>query len=245
MKTLVWHDLQRCLLRCPPEVLALLKRHPDETFVAGGFVRASVSEEEISDVDIFVNSQEKAVAFAAELAAAPDRKIITTGNAITVIGGKLPVQFISRWTFTSAVSALVSFDFTIAMSAFWAHDPKYPGAVIEWLSACHEDFYADLAAKRLMYTAPSRIEEAGGSLLRVLKFYQRGYRIPLDSMGMVIARIIGAIEFDKLPQRPSSSKKAPYTREQAIGAAVRKLLVEVDPSIDPNHIAHLPSPDED
>ena len=36
-----------------------------------------------------------------------------------------------------------------------------------------DEFYPDLAARRLVYTAPVRDEEAGGSLLRVRKFIER------------------------------------------------------------------------
>ena len=48
----------------------------------------------------------------------------------------------------------------------------------EYVGLCNIRFYPDLAARRLVYTSPLRNEDAGGSILRVLKFYQRGYRIP-------------------------------------------------------------------
>jgi hypothetical protein len=88
-----------------------------------------------------------------------------------------------------------------------------------------------LAAKRLVYRSPIRNEDAGGSMLRVLKYYQKGYRIPLNSLGSVIARIVKAIDFEKVDAK----------NEFQVGKIVTGLLREVDPDIDPLHIAHLPS----
>lgn len=240
---LMWHDLERCLRRTPPQVLALMKGVGAELFVAGGFVRACVSGEEINDIDLFCPEKEKALAWARQLLAQGGTSVHETDNAATVLGYKYPLQFIHRWTYTYPSMALNSFDFTISMAGFWAQ--RFPNMEqTTWQSACHERFYADVAAKRMIYTSPTREEEAGGSLLRVLKFYQRGYRIPLNSMGAVISRIIKGIDFAHLPTRPATHKKAPYTREEAITVAVIQLLREVDPEIDPNHIAHLPSEEE-
>lgn len=235
-------------MRCPPEVLNLLVMYPSDIFIAGGFIRACVSGEEINDIDIFVSDPAMALSIASILSQKPDRKLIKTGNAITVTGGKYTVQFIHKWVFTSPQKAIESFDFTIAMGALWATKPYPQGTLIQgqygdvvWESILHPDFYADLASKRLMYTSPTRIEEAGGSMLRVLKFYQKGYRIPLDSLGAVISRLVIGINPDSLPHRPSNHKKGDYTKEEALGKAISNLLIEVDPEVDPNHIAHLPS----
>lgn len=89
-------------------------------------------------------------------------------------------------------------------------------------------FYPDLAAKRLTYCAPKRIEEAGGSLLRVLKFYRRGYIIPLDSLAAVIARL-------------TSPPGADSSGELQVAGEYLKLLRMVDPEVDPTHEAHEPS----
>jgi hypothetical protein len=242
MTELLYHDLQRVLLRTPKEVLELLQKHPQKLFVAGGFIRACIANEEVSDIDLFAPSKEEAQEWARQLAYGPDvvtigKALHETQNAITVLGLKYPAQFIHRWTFSYPNEALQSFDFTIAKAAFWAE--RYQKEVV-WKSSCDSRFYADLAAKRLIYTSPSRIEEAGGSLLRVLKFYQRGYRIPLDHFGATIARIVSAVDMNNLPLRPKNHRKPPYSHEQAVAVAITKLLREVDPEIDPNHIAHFP-----
>ncbi len=79
-------------------------------------------------------------------------------------------------------------------------------------------------------------EDAGGSLLRVLKFYQRGYRIPLDSMGAVLARLCKAVDWDLVKGQGTAT-----SWEEQAAKVLTGLLREVDPNIDPDHIAHLPS----
>ena len=102
---------------------------------------------------------------------------------------------------------------------------------IDWDSYCDERFYIDLASKRLIYRHPIRNEDAGGSMLRVLKYYQKGYRIPLNSLGGVIARLVIALNKDKIN----------INNEEDVTMVLTGLLKEVDPAIDPFHISHLPS----
>ena len=229
---LAWHDLQWCLKRCPASVLELLKKHPDTLFVAGGFIRSCVTNERINDIDLFAPSKDIARQYAEELAAADSLKTIyETDNAFTVkLKGRVMAQFIHRWTFSEPYSCIESFDFTIACAAFWWHEINYVGGRVggEWRSLCDDDFYADLAGKRLVYRSPVRNEDAGGSMLRVLKFYQRGYRIPLDSLAAVIARLNAGVK-----------EYAPG--EHRYAKIVCGLLREVDPDIDPHHVAHLSS----
>ncbi len=216
------NDLGWCLRRAPKQVLELMKEHP-KLIVAGGFVRSCIANEKINDMDLFCDSPEAADVYAKALA--KGTKIFKTGNAYTVSRKRgVSVQFIHRWSFANALSLLESFDFSIACGAFW-YDKG-------WQSLAHNRFYQDLAAKRLVYQSPKRNEDAGGSMLRVLKFYQRGYRIPLDSMGAVIARMI----------QPLDKHRACTESEQA--RVLTGLLREVDPAIDPTHIAHLPSESE-
>jgi len=230
MPELSIHDLLFCVRRLPFHVRELVKSRPSALFVAGGFIRACVANEQVSDIDIMTPSKDVAAAAALELSkACGDTKIHQSDNAYTVKLKPIPAQFVHRWTFDTPEAAIDSFDFTIARSAIW-----WNGEV--WCSCCDPDFYADLAAKRLVYRSPTRIEEAGGSMLRVLKFYQRGYRIPLPDLAAVIARLMHSVEFSNpihLVDEPTSAK------------IITGLLREVDPLIDPDHIAHLAGlPDE-
>lgn len=239
MRELSHHDLLQCVRRLPATVRDLLKARPD-LIVAGGYIRACVAGEKVSDIDIMCPSKDAGGACALLLSKATgDARIYKTDNALTVKLRPVPAQFITRWTFDSPEAALASFDFTIACAAFW-WDPK-EGPSGRWCSMVHDDFYPDLAAKRLVYLAPVREEEAGGSMLRILKFYQRGYRIPLDSLGAVMARMFVAIDWRSVM---GDKMEHPETmREPEIQAAkvITGLLREVDPNIDPDHISHLPS----
>lgn len=223
-----------------------MKKFGPDLIVAGGFVRACVTNEHINDVDCFCPSKDRAREIALYLVENDEKRVHETDNAFTLRGFKLPIQIIHRWTFGSPEAAILSFDFTIARAAFWwketvaaieSFDPELcRPAVGEWQSICEERFYADLAGKRLIYCAPIRNEDAGGSLLRVLKFYQRGYRIPLDSLGQVLARLSMGVDWANV-----EDKSDKYRTEIRLGEVLTGLLREVDPNLDPSHVAHLPS----
>jgi hypothetical protein len=236
MKELSRTDLMWMIRRAPRSVIDMMKERGSKIVCAGGFVRSCITNETVNDVDLFCQSKEDATAFANELyeKGRSSRAVFETDNAYTV-QLRFPVQFIHRWTFATPLDVVQSFDFTIASAAFW-----YDGESKTWKSTCDDDFYSDLAGKRLVYRAPLRNEDAGGSLLRVLKFYQRGYRIPLDSFGAVIARLVNGVDFNRINQWKESD------RERQLGTVLTGLLREVDPFIDPEHLAHLPSSgDED
>lgn len=222
MSELSGYDIAWCVRRLPESVKTILKSQ-HEIMVAGGYIRACVAGEEVNDIDIMVPSKDVAATAAKALSmACGNAEIYESPNAFTVKILPIPAQFVHRWTFKTAQAAIDSFDFTIARAAFWWNGT-------DWKSCIDPAFYQDLAAKRLVYCSPVRVEEAGGSMLRVLKFYQRGYRIPLDSLGAVIARITSAVDFTKAGT------------EGEVARVVSGLLREVDPSVDPAHVAHLPS----
>jgi len=218
---LLKEDLHWCLRRLPKDVVSLLKKKHSKLFLAGGFIRSCIANEKVNDIDLF-STDEVVAELCATILAGGKYDILKTDYAFTVYGkGRVSVQFIHKWSFAKPSDVLPSFDFTIARAMLWSDGKK-------WQSLCDERFYQDLASKRLTYCSPKRREEVGGSMLRILKFYQRGYRIPLDSLGAVIARIMTGVDF----------KKA--TSEEDWAFILSGLLREVDPAIDPNHSAHLP-----
>lgn len=239
---LAYQDLAWCLRRAPGKLLEQLIAHPGKLFVAGGFVRSCITNEPINDLDVFCGSKEFARSVCLALVDQDLTRIHESENAFTLRGFSFPIQFIHRWTFDMPEQCVESFDFTIARAAFW----RGPVSGV-WESACAPSFYADLAGRRLVYCNPVRNEEAGGSLLRVLKFYQRGYRIPLDSLGDVIARLMRGVSVSTV-LTPGQKERIPRSLgleltidEQQIAKVFTGLLREVDPSIDPSHVAHLPS----
>lgn len=226
MKQLARCDLKWCINRLPKYVLELMKEEGNNIVLAGGYIRARITGEKPSDIDMFTKTAEAAELHAGRLAANGRGRIINTDNAYSVVCRGLTVQFIKKWVYDNPADIVSSFDFTIARAAMW-----FDAVAKEWQSTCDDNYYIDLAARRLVYCSPIRIEEVGGSMLRVLKFYQRGYRIPLDSLGGVIARVITGIDFDN----PNAQSEDDWKK------IVTGLLREVDPQTDPTHIAHLPS----
>jgi hypothetical protein len=191
--------------------------------LGGGFVRSTVSGEKPNDIDLFTQSAEDAKLFAGDLAGAGKRKKppYETGNALSVkLFPRHLVQYIHRWTYSTPWALLESFDFTIACSAIWFESGK-------WTSLIDDEFYSDLAAKRLTYRSPIRNEDSAGSLLRLLKFYARGFRVPLDSLGAIIARAVKGLDTNQA--------------EQELGNEITRRMRVVDPAVDPTHEAHLPA----
>jgi hypothetical protein len=176
MRELSRQDLQWCLRRTPTAVLKLLKDQSGRAFVGGGFVRACVANEPVSDIDLFTGSKGEAKIYAAilEAKAGDGGKVFETDNAYTVKGYTVPVQIIHRWTYASPEELMRSFDFTVAMAGFWWGDAEDDYLSMEspsgstrkpagWRSVCDNRFYEDLAARRLRYTAPVRHEDVGGA----------------------------------------------------------------------------------
>lgn len=235
MPRLTKNDVDHAVRRLPKKLADMLKANPNKVIIAGGYLRSRITGEKVNDIDLFAPTKAEAYAFALKytertsriddgtleggIALLPQpREIYETDNAYTLIKTWPRIQIIHRWTFEDPVAAIESFDFTIAKAALW-----FDGA--RWDSVCHPDYYADLAAKRLVYTSPVRDEEAGGSMLRVLKFYQRGYRIPMESLAAVLARLVKAIDYSKI------DTKRPNVEAQ-LGYVLSGLLREVDPSIE-------------
>ena len=220
-------DLRFAVIRLP-NVLEKIMKDPqwhNKIFVGGGYLRSIASGETINDVDVFVPSVQDGELLAYKLCNKKE-DVYKTDNAYT-IKGKMSMQVIHRWIFDRPESVSESFDFTVCCAVIFFNGNTFD-------SYCDDRFYVDLASKRLVYRSPQRNEDAGGSMLRVLKYYQKGYRIPLDSMGKVIARLIHVIDTNKVP----------LSDEIQVAKIITGLLRVVDPAIDPLHEAHLPSSEE-
>jgi len=231
MDELLHEDLTWAVRCMPRRVKSVMQKHGSSVFIAGGYIRARVAGETPSDVDLFVSSKPKAREVALAIADGNEKAVHETPNALTIKGTGLTAQVIHRWVFSNPEECTKSFDFTIVQAAIW-YEPQGNNGKGLWRSICSPRFYQDLAARRLVYTKPERNEDAGGSTLRILKYYQRGYRIPLDSMGAVLARLCMAVRWDGI-----------VDEEDAAGI-ITGLLREVDPAIDPTHAAHMPSSTE-
>lgn len=232
---LIHEDLVWAVRRLPKKLFAVTEKADYPIFVGGGYLRSIVAHEELSDVDVFVASKEDADRLKADLVTGESNRISVhkTANALTIRGLGLPVQIITRWLFKKMADISNSFDFTVCCACFTFKKGALGGEPGKWLSYCDDRFYADVAAKRLVYRSPIRNEDAGGSMLRVLKYYQRGYRIPLESLAAVISRLVMGVK-PKDNGDPLSDRD-----EEGTKIIISSLLREVDPLVDPTHSAHL------
>jgi hypothetical protein len=205
MAALTQSDLNFVLTRTPRDIIKRLKDGAGMLYLAGGFIRATIAGEKPTDIDLFAHNPTFIEQVATSLTAERRARMHKTQNAITVLSPpRIPVQFITRWTFDFVSDLVFSFDFTICRAAIWATlvhpaglneetKEKHP-AKYQFHSMIDNNFYADLAARRLVYTSPRRIEEAGGSLMRMIKFIKKGYNIQAPSIAGLIARTVGGID---------------------------------------------------
>lgn len=207
-------DLKKAIRMIPEDLVGIMcsEMWRNKIYIGGGFLRAVVANETVSDIDIFVQSKQEAELLARKLLKRDS--LYTSDNAYT-IRRKTPLQFIHRWVFKKPEDVALSFDFTVCCGVIFQDEKG------QWDSFCDERFYKDIAAKRLIYRFPERNEDAGGSMIRVLKYYQKGYRIPLHSLGNVIARLIKGIDIEKT---------GGLEDEERVGKIITSLLVEVDPN---------------
>lgn len=231
MNKLDKNDLAWAVRRLPKKLVEVMKSEEwcNNIFIGGGFIRAIIAQEKINDIDIFVKSPAEAEFLSLKLA---DEKkdVIKTDNAYTV-KGKIPLQIIHRWVFEKPEDVSNSFDFTVCCAVLFINRETK-----NFDSFCDQRFYVDLSSKRLVYRNPIRNEDAGGSLLRVLKYYQRGYRIPLNSLSDVIARLMSVVHLEEVT--------GGLQNQGQISHVVCGLLRVVDPDIDPDHESHLPITEE-
>lgn len=206
-------DLHFVLTRIPRDVLELMKK--ERIVLGGGFIRETIAGNPANDIDLFGSNADVLRLLAENLAASRGARLHKTDNAITILGSpRMPIQFITRWLSLDPVEIAKGFDFTVCQAVIW-YDEVFKSAI-------SNAFYSDLAARRLVYTNPVREEAAGGSLLRVRKFLQRGYTIQAKSLAGVVTRLVCAINFESLHGVNSN-------REAAIGQVLTALLHEVDP----------------
>lgn len=179
--------LKKIIEALPSEVKEVLFVYP-QLFVAGGAIRAILAGEPVKDIDIFTTSLDAipcAVSrYALEFEPYGEVKKTWTPCTRTVkVEGFPPVQFINNIAYTSPEECVRQFDFTVCQAAIWKTEPG-------WGSCCAPDFIQDVADKRLVYTAPSRVEAPGGSLWRAIKYTRRGYSITQMEFARLIERMV-------------------------------------------------------
>lgn len=243
-------QLTWCVRQLPKTLRSVLESgNFPRVLVAGGFCRSVVSGEEPNDVDVWVPNVAAIGPLTCALGVQPKDemtqemmvKVVSTDNATTLRDFDPVIQIIRRWTFSSPEDCLRSFDFTIAKAAIWfgSSDPEGLAASDQkWHSLCDPRFYPDLAAKRLIYTSPQREEDEGGSMLRMLKFYNRGFQAPLSTIAAVIARAAKNIGVANSVQSRMAGHGSTFSEGEAAQLIESRLRV-IDPADDPRDEGHL------
>lgn len=178
-------DIERINFRLSQALRNTLDAFP-QLFIAGGFVRAVTADESVKDIDIFTTDLsvvERAVQFYIRQRGSLGVKEVLTPCTITVTDGFCPVQFVNNIAYESIEQCVAQFDFTVFQAAYWRENFQ-PKAV------CVPEFIRDVAERRLVYTAPDRVEAPGGSLWRAIKYAQRGYSITQLELARLIERLV-------------------------------------------------------
>ena len=194
-------DLDRVISLLPTPVESTLILEGKRVVWAGGFIRDPILRVSAKDIDLFATSPELAKKIMNDLNFLRKEQLIVTKNAYSIknIEGRF-VQAIHRWSYPTPEALLKSFDFTVSCAAIW-----YDETTCGWESLVDDNFYTDLAAKRLTFRFPERQEDCAGSLIRVLRFVKKGYTISSESLAGVIARIVKEAKPDKFEYAPDCS----------------------------------------
>lgn len=181
------------------------------------------------------------------------KKKHTSVNAVTV-KGPIPIQFIHKWKYETPEQILDAFDYGISRVVVWLERERTTG---RWRlkSLCHPDFYSDLSMKRLTFNTRV-ISTAGSSLLRMLKFYQRGYRMPLKDLANLVAAVSAQAlkrdEFREVKLMLSQDQISSPENIQRLSRSILETLTEIDPQFEDDtalinsaNISFLPSDDEE
>lgn len=186
MKKFDAYNLVKIMDFIPAALRDVLEKYDNKVCLAGGCIRSIINGEEVKDWDLFITTGEPAFAHCIAgflLSSIKNSELHETANALTISSSEIiPIQIITRWIQKDAEEVINTFDFTIAQAAIW-----WDGV---WKS-CHADMYfADLEFKRLRYTSPVREEDCAGSMMRVIKFVARGYKIPKEQLAKVIGQVV-------------------------------------------------------
>ena len=85
MQTLTKADLNFVLTKCPQDIRRTLKENAGKLFLAGGFIRATIAGEEVSDIDLLGTPKEDLVRIGKDLTLSRKGRYFETKNALTVL----------------------------------------------------------------------------------------------------------------------------------------------------------------
>lgn len=176
MRQLAPDDLNQCVAALPEQLGRAMVEWGGVVYVCGGHIRGTIAHERPSDIDVYTRDDSTAADLLDQLG--EDRH--ETDFASTVILGRRPVQVITRWHGTPP-RLIEAFDFTVCQAAVWYGEDG-------WTSLASDDFYPDLAARRIRFAHPDAARDpldAGGTLMRLMKYTARGYSASPETVAEV------------------------------------------------------------
>lgn len=188
---------------------------PKGAFIAGGALTSAFTNSNINDVDIYFKTKED---FIESIYNAYDENlwcVSATDRAVTFVRDDCIIQLMHFDFFPTAEAVFDAFDYTVCMAAY---DIDAEDFIFQ------EDFMKHAAQRKLSFHSGTRYPY--NSLLRVLKYQQRGYtinkadllrigltcqRVPVDSWESLADAIGG-----QYGERALINTEAPFSIEAAV-----------------------------
>lgn len=181
-------EIERVMARLPLEVARLLMNANGGLVLAGGCIRDVLDNKEPKDIDLFACNKISAEYAHTHLRKRAFKESVVTKNAFTVFGAT-PLdpcmQIIFSQPFQAPYEVMETFDFEVCKASIWYDAIQ----TYNWASRISPRFREDLRDHRLTY-CPKKPIDGGDSLLRVLKFYSRGYEINYLSLAQIMLSTI-------------------------------------------------------
>lgn len=208
------NDFTRLIVNAlPEEVRNLCTSFGDELLIAGGFCRDTLTNERPKDIDFFARSSQGMKDAIFHFDWTHKYTMTHTLNAETFKphpGFDIPVQFITRVYYDNHEETIKSFDFSVCQVGVY-----YDKLAGEWVGICTQEFLEDLPQFRARYTAPTRDEDPGASVLRMMRLTARGFHFSDGEVAKVVGRFVAAVS-PELPAFPN------HTSEKVATEVVKK-----------------------
>lgn len=205
--------------KIPEDVKRLLMHFGSGLCIAGGFCRDAFIGEEPKDIDIFAVSDElmreatlwfnvHTDSYQLEKDSLNSINFRPKHDFDPVYETLPPIQFVTRAHYHMHGELIQSFDWSICQIAV------YWNTINEaWEGICTEKFGEDIQSGTLHYTAPERDEDPGASVLRMMRFTQRGWRPTEESIARCLGRFTSEVAGELIPFGTLQASEEDYTEK--------------------------------
>jgi hypothetical protein len=174
--------------KLPVELKNLCEYWGNPIIIAGGFVRDVITGASGKDIDIFGVGAGVMAAASYDFNEAGYELRINANSYTYTKKDSIPIQFITRCYYENHEELINSFDWSICQAGVY-----FDSLANEWRGICSEQFWEDVLSNTMHYTAPDRDEDPGASVLRMMRFAERGYHVPEEDVAKCIGRMVAEI----------------------------------------------------